>query len=243
MTEPTIHVFDDHESLSRAAADDLAGRLARLQGEGRVPSFALTGGSSPRRLYDFLAQPPWRQQVDWRRVEIFWGDERAVPPDSPESNYLLAWETLLSKVSPPAERLHRIEGERGQAEAASLYAEELDAVLGKDPRFDLVLLGLGDDGHVASLFPDTGDWTGGGRTVIATKSPKPPAGRVTLTMPVVNAARHVMFLVSGEGKAEAVARVLGGDRTRPGAHVRPAAGSVSWWLDRAAAARLEGDGA
>ena len=117
MTEPAIHVFDDHESLSRAAADDLAGRLARLQGEGRVPSFALTGGSSPRRLYELLAQPPWREQVDWNRVEIFWGDERAVPPDSPDSNYLLAWETLLSKVSPPAERLHRIEGERGPAVA------------------------------------------------------------------------------------------------------------------------------
>lgn len=245
----TVHVVEGDGAAAYVAAREVTAILAAAQGEDGVASLALTGGSTPRGLYETLTRDEFRDLVDWTRVEIFWGDERAVPADSADSNYRLAEETLLHAVAPPQARIHRIEGELGAETAAVRYGDELNAVLGDDPRFDLILLGLGSDGHVASLFPVSeehddealgGDgWQPGEtRRVAATTSPAGVAERVTLTLPVLNAAHHVLFLVTGEGKAEAVARVLGGDASRPGAHVQPADGAVLWVLDTDAASGL-----
>jgi 6-phosphogluconolactonase len=175
--------------------------------------------------------------LDWSKVEVFWGDERAVPPTDAGSNYRMASEALLARVPIPAENVHRIEGERPPADAARAYA----TVLGDRP-LDVVLLGMGNDGHVASLFPDTPDLTTTQERVIATRSPLPPTDRITLTLRAINHAAEVVFWVAGAAKAERVAEVFAQierDAPKlPAALVRPCAGQLLWLLDAEAAARL-----
>ena len=214
-------------------------------------SLVLAGGSTPRELYRRLTELPWRERVGWRAVEIFWGDERCVAADDPASNFRMANETLLARleefgIEPAA--VHRIPAERGGEEAARAYDEVVREAAGDPPRFDLVLLGMGGDGHTASLFPDTPEPDGGGRLAIVTRASVEPHERVSLTLRALNGADTAIFLVAGEDKAEAVARVFG---ARPG-YVAPRAGFAGeppaawvrprrrlvWMLDRAAAARL-----
>lgn len=223
--------------LVERAARDAIGRRGRFR-------LALTGGSTPRDLYARLAVEPCRSRIDWSRVEFFWGDDRCVPPDHPESNFRLADELLLSRLAPADSSVHRIQTELGAQRAAEAYAAELRRIFADDtPRFDLILLGMGPDGHTASLFPDTPDLTGEGRSVIATLAPRPPRDRISLSLQAINAARRVAFLVQGAGKAEALARVLADrpradERALPAALVRPAGGRLYWLVDRAAASRL-----
>jgi 6-phosphogluconolactonase len=220
------------------------GAIVRARGRA---SFVLAGGKTPLDLYRQLADP-WHD-VPWESVHVFWGDERLVPPDDPGSNYGAARETLLSRVPIPVENIHRIKGELPAAAAVADYTEQLRAwaaVYDPDapypwPRFDLVLLGLGEDGHTASLFP--GSPVGADAPVMAVTADYQgrPAGRVTLTPPVFNDARRVFFLVSGEGKADAVYNTFNTDDPVrfPAQRIRPDAGEVLWLLDRRAAARLE----
>lgn len=204
---------------------------------------AVAGGSTPRALYQRLAAPENAQHIGWSKVHVFWGDERAVPPDYPDSNYRMVKETLLDHVALPASNIHRMQGELEPEQAAAEYELTLHSFFagraGKI-RFDLVLLGMGDDGHTASLFPNTTALDETEKLVAANYVPKLDTWRITLTLPVINAAAHVAFLVSGAGKADTLRQVLQEpERKLPSQLVRPVDGELFWWVDQAAAVQLD----
>jgi 6-phosphogluconolactonase len=210
--------------------------LRAIRQRGRF-TCALTGGSAVGDLYRRIASEP----IDWERVDLYWGDERAVPPDHAESNYRLAKETLLDPAQVPATSVHRMRGECDDLEhAAAEYERELKVHLGKRESLDLVLLGMGPDGHVCSLFPEHALLAEEKRLVATVRdSPKPPQERLTLTMPALSRAKEIWFLVLGSSKAEAVREALEDPRSRlPAAIVQRTKGSVLWILDRAAASLL-----
>ena len=243
---PRVLVFDDPEAVARAAAR----RVVELAGESIVArgtfSLALSGGSTPRRVYELLAGGEFGGRVEWPAVHVFFGDERAVPPDHPDSNYRMANEALLSRVPIPPENVHRIEGLGDAAANASDYESVMRGYFGgaEWPRLDLVLLGMGDDGHTASLFPGTPALGERRAWAAANWVEKLGAWRVTLTAPAINEARHVLFLVTGAGKAARLREVLKGGRDParlPSQFIAPRDGTLEWFADRAAAAGLEGD--
>jgi 6-phosphogluconolactonase len=210
---------------------------------------ALSGGTTPQGLYSALvADAKLRETVPWDRTLVFWGDERQVPPNHPDSNYGMARDVLLSKISIPEVNVHRIPGELSDAsEAAHRYEDDIRAALGLAPaalpRFDLVLLGLGADGHTASLFPGTEAVRERQRAATANWVDTLRAWRITLTLPAINRARAIIFLVCGEDKAEAVKSVLEGPDQAdppPARLVRPRSGKVLWFMDPPAARLLEG---
>jgi 6-phosphogluconolactonase len=234
-----FRTYPDAASLARAAAEHLTNLATEaMTARGRFV-VALSGGSTPRTTYTLLATERFTTRVDWSRVHIFWSDERCVPPDHPDSNYRMARETLLDKISIPAENVHRIRGELPHDEAAAAYQAELEAVLGVNGWFDLVLLGMGEDGHIASLFPGTTALEEHERPVVAVYMERLRAWRITLTLPLINAARHVLFLVSGAAKAPTLARIHAGERL-PASLVQPVQGQLTWLVDMAAAGRLKG---
>jgi 6-phosphogluconolactonase len=239
-----MFVFDDAESLARGTAARVA-ELARESIEARgLFTIALSGGSTPRRVYELLAGVEFRDGIDWPNVHVYFGDERMVPPDHAESNYRMADEALLSKVDIPPENVHRIDGVGDAAANASMYESELRGLFNdvEWPRLDQVLLGMGDDGHTASLFPGTNALNETRLWVAPNWVEKLGAWRVTLTAPAINAARHVTFLVAGSAKAERLREVLKGERDAsrlPSQLIRPTDGTLEWFLDRAAAASLE----
>ena len=239
--EPVIEVAADATALVALGVERVTEKLAAaisVRGRARV---ALAGGSTPRALYRRLASDS-RPRVDWRRVVVFWGDERAVPPDHPDSNFGLARASgLLERV--PARQVHRWATERAPEEAAKLYEEELAHEFatgpGALPSFDLILLGIGADGHTASLFSGTPALAERTRRAVANPVPALGAVRLTLTLPVLEAARAVVFLAAGSEKAEAVARAFGGWAADvPAGRVRPSAGTLDVLLDAEAAALL-----
>jgi 6-phosphogluconolactonase len=242
-----LRVFVDAEELAAAAAAEfLAQGKAAIAAHGRF-SVVLSGGSTPIRLYTLLAtHRRGGPRLSWAKVHVFWGDERVVPPNHPESNFRTAREALLARVPIPQANVHRIRTEaRTPAAAAALYEQELRSFfapsVGQFPKFDLVLLGLGADGHTASLFPGSEALRERTRLVVAPMVTKLGVHRITLTLPVINNARAVMFLVSGGQKAETLARALeGGERGEklPAQLVRPRDGTVLWLVDRAAAHML-----
>ena len=230
-------VLPSPERLAHAAAKRVADLAATAMGKRGRFVLALAGGSTPRPTYQLLSEGHAGLAVDWSHVELFWGDERCVPPDHPNSNYRMVCQALLERVEVPVHRVHRIRGELPPEEAAGAYQEELKAVLGVEGRFDLILLGLGSDGHTASLFPGTAALEVRRRDVVAVYVEELASWRVTLTLPVINAARHVIFLVSGARKADALARVLAGERL-PAGLVQPNQGTLAWLVDQDAAAGL-----
>ena len=228
-----VRVATDPIALAAIAAEWVADQC-RADSAFRV---AVSGGNTPRFLYEALASSTFRDGIDWTRWHVFFGDERAVPPDDAKSNYRLVADTLLSKVAVPAENIHRMEAEHPDLDAAAAaYSALLEAECGAPPRLDLVLLGLGPDGHTASLFPGTtalhveDAWATRGR------APDPPVDRLSLTLPAINAAARVAFLVTGAAKADALRGVIEG--TVPAARVRPASGDLLWFLDAAASRTL-----
>jgi 6-phosphogluconolactonase len=235
VAEQRVVVHPSPRALIEAVHAELRALAARAIAARGSFSIALSGGSTPAELYRKLAEPDGG--LPWNEVEVFFGDERHVPPSHPDSNYRMAHETMLRPAAVPAERVHRIEAELPSDEAARRYEDELRRTLGGTPRFDLVLLGLGEDAHTASLFPHTAMLHERTRLVTAGRVPKLDADRITITYPVIEAAHNVWFLVAGESKAAAVARVLEGDEPiedTPARGIRPA----TWWLDQDAAARL-----
>jgi len=208
----------------------------------------LAGGSTPAGLYRLLAQTPDCEKVDWSRTFIYFGDERCVPPDHPDSNYRMARETLLDHVPLPPANIFRMAGELEPEVAAATYQRDLRQVFGLTgygrPRFDLILLGMGADGHTASLFPGSIALAERRRSVVATAVPAgvhPAVRRITVTFPVLNAGWEVLFLVAGANKAEAVRAVLTGPppaEPLPARRVRPRRGTLTWLLDEAAAGGL-----
>lgn len=247
-----VEVFATKEAVLDAAAERFvlsSSESIRLSGRFAV---ALSGGSTPQGLYHRLAAEPFRTRVEWPRVHAFWGDERCVPPDDPASNYRMAWQALLEHVPIPSEHIHRIRGEAKPVPAAEEYERTLRQFFGAPEgppaprhgaRFDLVLLGLGPDGHTASLFPGDPAVLEVERWVLAVEAPILPPRRVTLTPVVLRAARQVMFLVFGKEKAPALRHALAADIPAgrdPARAVLPSSGSVRWLVDRAAAASLPG---
>jgi len=240
-----LEVLEDMNAVAHRAADLFvrASQQARARGTFTV---ALSGGSTPRAFHTLLAQPPYRDQVDWTQVHFYWGDERYVPPDDQESNFRMARETLLEHVPVRAEQIHRMPTEQADPEqAAAQYAQELrqgfGLMPGQLPRFDLVYLGMGPDGHTASLFPHTAALAVTDALVVANYVPKFATYRLTLTVPVLNAAANIAFLVAGPDKVDALAAVLEGPRAPedyPSQLVAPADGTLYWIVDRAAAAGL-----
>lgn len=207
---------------------------------------ALSGGTTPRQLYRALAQPDRRKRLDWGCVHLYFGDERAVPPDHPDSNFRMARETLIDHIPTPAAQVHRMPADPAHIEeAAQAYARVLATHLPQDaagmPVFDLILLGLGTDGHTCSLFPGTGILAERERSVAAVHAPHQDNWRLSLTYPVLNAARHLLFLVAGADKAAVMARICNPSAAAaarlPVEHIAPA-GAVEWHLDRAAAGSL-----
>ncbi len=243
-----IFVFDDISSLEEAAAREIVRTVRNAVSRRGVCHVALAGGATPRGVYARLSEEPHRGRIDWSKTRLFWGDERCVPPDEAESNYRIAHEALLSKVPLNEGSVHRIPVELGPERAAAAYEEKIRAVVGgAAPRFDLILLGMGADGHTASLFPNTPALRQEPRLVAPTVAPKPPRRRVTLTLRAINAARKVLFLVAGGEKARTLARVLedGGEASEgslPASLVRPPKGRLLWMVDRSAAARLSSAG-
>jgi len=230
MTAGSV-VVADGAALALRAADWVAGRLAEGIAARGTASIALAGGTTPRATYQLLAGDAGAR-VSWPAVEIFFGDERAVPPDHPESNYRMAREALLDRVAVDPGRVHRMAAEsRDLDRAAADYAASLPAIL------DVVLLGIGSDGHVASLFPGNGAVTEQERRVVRVNSPKPPPVRLTITPPVIAAAAQVAVLATGAEKAAAVARALEGPDD-PAQTPACLARGGTWFLDSAAAARL-----
>ena len=245
---PTVRELPDAEAVCGAAAEELV-RLGRraIIARGRF-TITLSGGSTPRRLFELLASSSFRDQLDWTMVEFFWGDERAVPPDHKDSNFGMARQTLLDPLDVPSAHVHRLEGERGDRDAAARdYQREIARVFGTSasndvaPTFDLILLGMGADGHTASLFPHTEALKEPVRWVVPNYVAKLSAPRLTMTPTIINQAACVMFLVAGPEKAAPLAEVLEGppdpDRL-PSQRIRPTSGRLLWLIDSAAGSKL-----
>lgn len=243
---PRLHRLSDAVTLCDAVAGAFVERATEaIATRGRF-AVALAGGSTPRPVYERLAAAPYRDALDWSCVELFFGDERCVPPDDARSNYRMARETLIDAVAVPPECVHRMRGEDEPHAAARQYVGELHRVFGDGwpPRLDLILLGLGANGHTASLFPGTGVLRERTQAVCAQYVEVQQQWRLTLTLPVLNAARAVWVLAAGKGKAEIVQRVLSGPRqpdVLPIQRVVPPDGEYLWWLDAAAGALVRSE--
>ncbi len=236
-----VSVFDDLESLSRAAADlflSVASDAIALRGRFSV---ALSGGATPRRLYTLLASSAYQSRVDWSHVHLFWADERCVPPDHRASNFKLLSDTLLGRVFVPEKNIHRMRGEANPEEAAREYENQLSQFFGPSslPAFDLIMLGVGEDGHTASLFPGSPAVREEKRMVVPVYLDKPNINRITLTLPVINHADRVLFLAAGKAKAGVIHHILdeGNSREYPAGLVCPESGTITWFLDQEAAGK------
>jgi 6-phosphogluconolactonase len=242
MIHNKIRVYPNLESLSQAAADLFVERAQKSISERGRFTAALSGGSTPRPLYQALASPESQEELDWQKIHLFWGDERCVPPDHPDSNYRMVRENLLQEISIPEENIHRVPAEMDPRMAAFSYEETLRGFFNQSwPRFDLVLLGMGDDGHTASLFPHSAGLNEEQRWFIANYAPRQETWRLTLTKKAINAARYITVLVSGGSKADMLFSVFRGDydpETKPIQLISPKKGELVWLVDQAAATKL-----
>lgn len=244
----TIVITTTTEELSAAAAPKIVQVMAGCRKEGRECFVALAGGSTPRGFYRLLADEPYRSQISWEHLRVFWGDERMVPPDHQDSNFRMAEETLLSRVPIPSGQVFRMKGELPAEEAAAHYEavlrEQFKLAPEEIPRFDVILLGMGADGHTASLFPGSSAVSESQKLVAAPWIQSLGAHRLTLTPPVLNAAKHILFLVSGHEKAKALQAVLEGpsDPARyPAQVVNAKVGHTVWYVKRDAASLLQAE--
>ena len=239
-----VRIFKDSEVLSHAAADIFAEAATQaIEIRGRFLA-ALSGGGTPSELYRLLAHKPYRDRIEWDKVFLFWGDERCVPRDDPGSNYGQVRDILLSQIAIPEGNVLRIKGELEPAEASRDYSRTLKAFADPSldwPRFDLVLLGMGEDGHTASLFPGSEVEANSPTLAVTAQYQGRPANRVTLTPLVFNHARNTVFLVVGENKAPMLAKVINGaykPKLLPAQRIHPKEGNVIWLVDEAAGKEL-----
>lgn len=237
-------IYPDIDTISREAANYTV-RVAReaIAKRGKF-TFALSGGTTPGKMYALLTSEPYRSQIDWSAVHFFWSDERCVPPTDPQSNYHLAQEALLSKLNLRPDQIHRLPADRpDRQQAATDYEAEIRQVLGGDvPAFDLLQLGMGPEAHTASLFPHQPALREEKRLVLPVSVPKPPPDRLTFTPPLLRAARHILFLATGADKAAALHEVLEGadnpEEYPTQGIVRQARGEVVWMVDTAIAQQI-----
>jgi 6-phosphogluconolactonase len=236
-----LYVFADSAALAQAAADHVVEVLATALAQRGIAHVALAGGSTPRAVNALLAAPPRRTAIDWNSVVFWFGDERCVPPDDDESNYRMNRLTLLDPLGIPSSRVHRMRGEDDPSAAAADYDAVLQRELGLQPRLDLIQLGMGPDGHTASLFPGTTGSIDPFKHCLAHYVPKLDRWRITLTPRTINAARHVMITAGGAEKADALRAVLQGPHepdVYPAQLVHPTGGELRWLVDAAAASKL-----
>jgi 6-phosphogluconolactonase len=241
---PNVLIFDDAEAVARAAARRFVELSRKAMDAGGRFSVALAGGSTPKRVYELLAGDDFNGQIDWPRVHVFFGDERCVPPDHHDSNYRMAREAMLAHIMLPIENVHRMVGEGDAVSNARLYEDDLHEFFDGAawPRLDLVMLGMGDDGHTASLFPGSRALAEQQAWVAANWVEKFNTFRITLTAPAINHAAHVMFIVTGAGKTDRLPEVLTGPRDTdrlPSQLIKPVNGTLEWFTDKAAAAKLQ----
>lgn len=243
----TYQVFATPAEMAAASARLFASRVEHAVNNRGIARIAISGGSTPQAFFKLLADPagPFLATVPWNNLQLFWVDERCVPPDHPESNYGVCRELLLSKVGIPENNIFRMEGELDPEEAASRYEATLRNVMklegAESPAFDLVVLGMGPDGHTASLFPHTEALNEMGRLVVANHVPQKDTWRITLTWPVINQGTEVAFAIAGADKATVLQQVLTGPRNPeeyPSQLIRPTNGKLLFLLDEAAAAKL-----
>jgi 6-phosphogluconolactonase len=238
-----LQIVPDASALSDAAVQEFVNCAQQAIGSRGQFSVALSGGNTPRNVFSLLAAK-YKDTLPWSKVHIFFGDERNVPPDDAESNYRMARESLLEKVPLPKSNVHRIRAELPAQQAASLYSEELRAFFklspNQWPRLDLIMLGLGDEGHTASLFPDSTALAEDRQLVVANWVEKFHTWRITFTFPVINYASQILFLVSGAAKAEIIRDIFDSSSkdVYPAQRVRPIDGRLLWIVDKAAAARI-----
>ena len=245
----TLQVSASAEAVAQGAAQLFADSIAQAVKVRGVARVAISGGSTPRDMFEMLADPshPFLHGIPWERLQLFWVDERSVPPTDHDSNYRMTREAMLDTVPLPASNIHRIEAELAPEEAAARYEAEIRNAFklegAQTPTFDLVLLGIGPDGHTASLFPHTEGLNEMARIAIANHVPQLNTWRITLTWPVITAAREVAFLMEGAGKAEKVREVFAGEykpEDLPSQLIRPANGKLTLVVDTAAVAELPG---
>jgi len=237
-----IRVFDSPAAMAAALADDFHRAVELSKARNKAFTVALSGGHTPRIVFELLAKPPYQNLIDWQRVHFFWGDERCVPPDHPDSNYGMTRRTLLSHISIPLENVHRIQGESEPSKECSRYEAEIRRHFGcldsDISVFDWIHLGLGTDGHTASLFPNSSALVEKKLLCAAVVHPNSGQQRITLTLPTINSARRISFLVTGQDKAYIVKAILSvqeKSESLPATLVHPEKGIVEWFLDSAAA--------
>jgi 6-phosphogluconolactonase len=239
-----IQVFPDLEAVSSKAAE-MFSSFSRtfIFSKGRF-AVAISGGSTPVRLYTLLCSALYRSKIDWHNIHFFWADERCVPKDHEESNFKLAFDTLLSKVSVPRRNIHRIPCEEDPDIAAMDYEKDIIGFFGRSglPVFDLVILGVGEDGHTASLFPGSRSLEEKIRLVVPVYMEKPLSHRITLTLPVFNNASQILFLAAGTSKANAVSSILNNRESKeryPAGLIDPVKGKITWLIDKKASGKLK----
>jgi 6-phosphogluconolactonase len=241
--DANFHIFQIDQKLGQAAAEYVADLSVQATAKRKHFTVAVSGGSLPKILFPSLVSEPLRSQVDWSKWYVFWADERCVPLTDPDSNYRLTRDYLFDHVDIPPAQIIPINDALDPAAAATAYQHKLAQVFapppGQPPRFDLMLLGMGQDGHTASLFP--------GHSLLHEEelwvapifdSPKPPPERITLTLPVINHARHVVFIVTGASKVKALSAIVKGNSSLPAELVQPIHGELDWFVDEAAAAGI-----
>ena len=240
----TLHTYPGYNDLVRAVADEIMVTMnSAVKAHGRG-SLVLSGGSTPRGVYGLLASEGYKFRVAWDKVHLFWGDERCVSPLSPESNFRIIQESLVAKISIPAENVHRIAGEQPPVEASRAYEREIQRFFSLDagqfPMFDLMLLGIGEDGHTASLFPGTTALHVKDRIVTEVYVEKLDSHRITMTLPAINNSRSIIFMVEGKKKAGILREALDdASRAYPVQLVRPTTGKLHWFIDYAAASAMQ----
>ena len=241
----TYRISPTPAEVAKAAAQLFTTAVINAVSARGVARVAISGGTTPKAMFGLLAAEPFASQVPWDKLDLFWVDERCVPPDNADSNYRMTKEALLSKVPLPADRIHRMEGEFAPEVAAARYESTIRNAFrlegAETPTFDLILLGMGDDGHTASLFPHTEGLNDLTHIVIANHVPQKDTWRITLTSPVLNQGREVAFLIEGAAKAQVLHDVFLGPfqpDTYPSQIIRPASSRLTLLLDSAAAAKL-----
>lgn len=237
MNVPGVQVFDDAAGVARALADTILAAGQEAIARNGAFRIALSGGTTPRAAYELLALDPDRDALSWSDVFVYFGDERCVPPDDEQSNYRMARNAFLDRVSIPPSNVHRMRGEIDPTQAAIEYARSLRDDMGTPPQFDLILLGLGPDGHTASLFPGSPPDEDAQALVRAVYSKSQSQWRITITPEVINAARKVVFAAEGTAKAAVLKTVLQGPRDPekyPAQVVAPNSGNLDWLVDKAA---------